>query len=187
MKSLCVLLFSAGASGVGAQDAPLLTILVDITDRATSTITAVANQPLVDQLSTGSGYNLINRFRFEVTTSGQFTGGTVLGGPICFECENPFPTPDLAIGGVFDSPPLGAFESEASVELANFSFTGDIVSFDVVGELSAAFGGGTFFPEILTFQTADGSAGDVPFEVVIVPAPAGAGLLTLPLLVRRRH
>lgn len=87
-------------------------------------------------------------------------------------------------------PPLNnAGGPDGSNPLAIATFDADSVSsFAFVGQVTGAYVGSPF-DTILIYQDALGAAGDTPYQIKIVPAPASAALLGLGGLaaVRRRR
>ncbi len=85
-------------------------------------------------------------------------------------------------------PPLNnANGPDSSNPLFIAQFDADSVdSFVLDGQVNGAYSG-TPFPIILTYQTAAGTAGDTPYQIKIVPAPASAALLGLGGLAAARR
>ncbi|GAB5496194.1 MAG: hypothetical protein Phyf2KO_12740 [Phycisphaerales bacterium] len=85
-------------------------------------------------------------------------------------------------------PPLNnAAGPDSTNPLAIATFNADdVASLSLVGQVTGAYTG-VPFPIILTYQDAQGNAGDTPYEIKIVPAPASAALLGLGGLAAARR
>lgn len=103
----------------------------------------------------------------------DITGNTVefVGGNILPPLNN--------AGGPDSNNPLTLFQIEAD----------QVFSFELVGQVTGAYTG-VPFPEILTYQDAQGNAGNTPYRISIFPpAPGSASLLAFAgvVAVRRRR
>jgi hypothetical protein len=95
--------------------------------------------------------------------------------------------------GVQPGAPLGAPDASNPLFVDDFTYAGTAagLSAELVGQNTALFSGDPLQPfgTIALYQDAQGNAGELTFEIVIVPAPASAALLGLGGLaaVRRRR
>ena len=67
-------------------------------------------------------------------------------------------------------------DSSNPLHIGSFEMTGRITNVEFVGQVTGAYAG-VPFPEILTYQNADGSRGDTDYTIFCVPAPASVSII----------
>lgn len=101
----------------------------------------------------------------------------------------------LTFTGTNTLPPLnnpGGTDSSNPLQIATFEaddfHLSSLPTITILGQLTGAYSG-VPFPEILVYQNADGSPGDVPFRAFFsyIPAPSSASLLCLGGLAAARR
>jgi MYXO-CTERM domain-containing protein len=182
MKTFAAILAAGVATSASAQTE--LCITAATADGTNWTLTAELLNPTGSVLAavadlgfTMSGSGFAN-FAYNAAFDSDFFGPaavTVTGTSVDFLGGNTLPPLNNA-GGVDSSNPL-----------AIATFTADSVSGMVLnGQVTGAYAG-VPFPVILTYQDANGGAGDTPWSFKVVPAPASAALLGLGGLAAARR
>ena len=202
------------ASSVSAQTELVINILPSSPtampgDTVTFTMTAELINPASTVLATVAdiGFNLsfggtdliLSNNDFSPSFDSDFFGpaadGVVSGDSIIGASGGNTLPPLNNAGGVHSSNPLTIFTFDATVPLDTTQSAYTLSSFELVGQVTGAYAG-VPFPTILTYQTAQGDAGDTPWSgpfltagFIVIPAPMsslallGAGALT----ARRRR
>lgn len=88
-------------------------------------------------------------------------------------------------------PPLnnaGGPDSSNPLHIGSFELDGRVTNVELVGQVTGAYSG-IPFPEILTYQNADGSPGTTDYTIFCFPSPGSASLLAFAGIaaIRRRR
>lgn len=193
MKTLALIAFAGAASTATAQD---LTVTIAPTGGDNWEVTAEFNGTLPGAATTIDA--VWSDASFSISGDAPITFGTgwnpgfssaLFGDPaITNDGSN-----SVTWVGVQPAAPLGTPDNSNPLFVDDFTYAGDAaaLSASFVGQNSGLFSGDPAQPfgTIALYQDAQGNAGELSFEIVIVPAPASAALLGLGGLaaVRRRR